>query len=345
MLDFDTLYNALLHRDSAFEGLFIAGIKTTGIFCRPTCPARKPKPENVEFFPSVQEALQQGYRPCKLCRPLEYAGAVPDWLRPLFTVMENNNAPRLKDSDLESLGLNPNRARRWFKKHYGMTLQAYQRALRLGQAANHINEGDKVIEAAFDSGYESLSGFVESFKKATGFTPSAARDHQPVMLTRLLTPLGPMFAGATDAGLCLLEFSDQKTLESGLRRLGELLNAEFLPGPHPHLEKLSLQLEEYFAGTRRDFDLPLLQPGTPFQQKVWAALRSIPYGSTFSYKEEADLLGLPQAVRAVAHANGMNRIAIVVPCHRVIGGDGKLTGYAGGLERKQYLLDLEARYK
>jgi len=160
-------------------------------------------------------------------------------------------------------------------------------------------------------------------------------------LTRILTPLGPMLAGVTDEGVCLLEFMDRRMLETQLRRLGKLLRAEFTPGSHEHLDALNRQVEEYFAGARREFSLPLVLSGTAFQEKVWKELLTIPYGATRSYEEQARRIGKPRAVRAVGRANGDNRIAIIVPCHRVVGKDGKLTGYGGGLWRKQYLLDLE----
>jgi AraC family transcriptional regulator of adaptative response/methylated-DNA-[protein]-cysteine methyltransferase len=339
--DKNTMYLALVNKDASFEGLFIAGIKTTGIFCRPTCTARKPKQENVEFFSSAREALQQGYRPCKICDPLGYKGEIPDWLKQLMNEIHSSPGIRLKDSDLKQMGIDPNRVRRWFKRHHGMTFQAYLRALRIGLAFGRIQYGEKVVEAAFESGYESLSGFTESFKKTTGFSPNQSRGRTLITVTRILTPLGPMLAGAADEGICLLEFIDRRMLETQMQRLKRRLHAEFVPGSSVHFMALNRQVEEYFAGTRKEFDLPLLLPGTPFQQKAWAVLGTIPYGTTRSYQEQAELLGIPRAVRAVAKANGDNRIAIIIPCHRVVGKNGKLTGYGGGLWRKQYLLDHE----
>jgi len=160
-------------------------------------------------------------------------------------------------------------------------------------------------------------------------------------VTRILTPLGPMLAGATDEGICLLEFIDRRMMETQLKRINGYLNAQCVPGEHPHLDTLSTQLTEYFEKKREDFDLPLTYPGTDFQKSVWEILRTIPYGTTWSYQQEAEKLGNPKAVRAVAKANGDNRIAIIIPCHRVIGKDGKLAGYGGGLWRKRWLLDHE----
>jgi AraC family transcriptional regulator of adaptative response/methylated-DNA-[protein]-cysteine methyltransferase len=340
----DVLYKALLEKDSRFEGLFVVAVKTTGIFCRPTCAARKPKPENVEFFASPREALLRGYRPCKVCAPLSAPGEVPEPLRRLLEEVHGDTTGRITDRDLKERGIDPHGVRRWFQKHHGMTFHAYCRTLRLSQAFGQIRHGEEVGHAAFGTGYESLSGFTESFKKATGFPPEECRRRGLVTVTRLLTPLGPMMAGATEEGICLLEFVDRRMIETQLARLRQRLSAEILSGSSPHFAPLNAQLAEYFSGTRRAFDLPLVLAGTPFQEKVWEGLRTIPYGTTRSYQEQAQRLGIPEAVRAVARANGDNRIAILVPCHRVIGKDGKLVGYGGGLWRKQHLLDLEREH-
>lgn len=337
----DIMYTALLEKDSTYEGIFFIGVKTTGIFCRPTCTARKPKKQNVEFYASTHEALLHGYRPCKICHPLGQKGEYPDWLKPLMDEIEAQPEIRFKDSDLHARNIDPSRVRRWFKKHHGMTFQAYLRTLRISGAFGRIKYGEKVIDTAFESGYESLSGFTDSFKKATGFSPNKSTDKDIVVTTRILTPLGPMLAGATDDGICLLEFIDRRMLETQVQRLKKVLKAEFIPGTNPHFEILNQQLEEYFEGTRQKFNVPLVTAGTEFQEKVWQALQEIPYGTTRSYKEQAERVGNPKAVRAVARANGDNRIAIIIPCHRVIGSDGGLTGYGGGLWRKRYMLDLE----
>lgn len=343
--DTETMYSALVNKDSNFEGIFIAGIKTTGIFCRPTCTARKPKLENVEFFGTVREALVNGYRPCKVCSPLDYKGKAPDWLTPLLSEINANPLIRIQSSDLRTRGLEPTRVNYWFKKHHGMTFQAYLRALRIGQAYGRIKYGEGVTETAFESGYNSLSGFTDSFKKKAGFNPGKSQEGQLIVTTRILTPLGPMLAGASEEGICLLEFVDRRMLETQIKRLNRLLKAEVVPGFSKHFDDLSTQLEEYFSGKRKVFNIPLVMAGTPFQQRVWAGLQLIPYASTRSYKEQAGIIGQPAAVRAVARANGDNRIAIIIPCHRVIGADGKLVGYGGGLWRKQYLLNHEIKHK
>jgi AraC family transcriptional regulator of adaptative response/methylated-DNA-[protein]-cysteine methyltransferase len=224
-----------------------------------------------------------------------------------------------------------------------MTFQTYLRTLRIGEAFGRIKHGDKIIDAAFESSYESLSGFGESFKNTMGVSPNKSLEISLVTITRILTPLGPMLAGATDKGICLLEFVDRRMIETQLKKLTKLLNCQFVPGNHPLLEEVQSQIQSYFAGTLKEFTIPLDVPGTEFQQKVWQVLQSIPYGTTCSYQEQAEILGSPNSVRAVANANGINRIGIIIPCHRVIGKNGKLTGYGGGLWRKKYLLDLETK--
>jgi len=336
-----TMYEALLKKDSEFEGIFFAGIKTTGIFCRPTCTARKPKKENVEYFSSAKSALHSGYRPCKVCHPMKFNGEVPGWIKIILNDVDQKQNIKLKDSDLRTRGIDPARIRRWFKKNHGMTFQSYLRLLRINNAFGRIKHGDKVVESAYEHGYESLSGFTESFKKTTGFSPSKSKYKNIITVTRILTPLGPMLAGGTDDGICLLEFVDRRMLETQIKRLKKLLKAEFVPGVNKHFDVLAKQLKEYFDGKRKQFDLPLQLPGTEFQVKVWEELMKIPCGSTRSYKEQAIALDNPKAVRAVARANGDNRIAIIIPCHRVIGSNGEPVGYGGGIWRKQYLLELE----
>ncbi len=337
----DTMYRAFLDRDSAFDGVFVTAVRTTGIFCRPTCTAKRPRRENIEFFPSTREALAAGYRPCLRCRPMEPRGAVPEWLRPILAEVERDPARRWTEQDLRDRGLDPIRVRRWFKTHHGMTFHAYQRSRRLGLALANIGHGADLTEAAYDHGYESPSAFRDAFAKVFGDAPGRSRAVTLVVTTRLTSPLGPMIAAATDEGVCLLEFSDRRMLPTQIARLQKLLNAKFAPGRNPHLARLEAELERYFAGTLREFTVPLVVPGTEFQRAVWAALQRVPSGETRSYEWLARELGRPSAVRAVGHANGDNRIGIVIPCHRIVGKDGRLVGYGGGLWRKEALLTLE----
>jgi AraC family transcriptional regulator of adaptative response/methylated-DNA-[protein]-cysteine methyltransferase len=222
-----------------------------------------------------------------------------------------------------------------------MTFHAYSRARRLGEALGRIHEGEGVARTAFDAGYDSLSGFNEAVRRFAGDAPTASKDARIVRITRIPTPLGPMVAAADDDGVCFLEFADRRALSAQIRRLNRRAPSVFVPGPNPVLERLATELEEYFAGVRHRFDVPVHPRGTAFQERVWEALREIPAGETRSYSEVARAIGRPRSVRAVARANGANPISILVPCHRVIGADGSLTGYGGGLWRKQRLLDLE----
>ncbi|HUN66023.1 MAG TPA: methylated-DNA--[protein]-cysteine S-methyltransferase [Bacteroidota bacterium] len=334
-------YRALVAKNPSFEGTFVAAVKTTGIFCRPTCRARKPKKENVEFFRTAAEAMQRGYRPCRVCHPLEKPHETPAPIRKLIREIGETPSVQLRDHHLRQRGLEPNTLRRWFLKNHGITFHAYQRMIRINTAFKKIREGDTVGAAAFDAGFESLSGFGDTFKSIFGVSPSGSRERTMVDITRIETPLGTMIAGATEKGICLLEFTDRKMLETQLKTLAHRLNATILQGNNPHFDHLKKELGGYFDGTLKKFSVPLFTPGTEFQQEVWRELRRIPYGKTRSYLEQARAVGKPEAVRAVAHANGMNRIAILIPCHRVIGADGGLTGYGGGLWRKKWLLDLE----
>lgn len=165
-----------------------------------------------------------------------------------------------------------------------------------------------------------------------------------ITTVRFESPLGELIAGATDEGVCLLEFNDRKRALTECRDIVKLLGQPLQEGEHKHLMDLMYQLNEYFTGTRKEFDLPLVTPGSDFQKAVWKELLNIPFGATRSYQEQANALGMPDAVRAVANANGMNRISIIIPCHRVIGSNGRLTGYGGGLKRKRWLLDHEKKY-
>jgi AraC family transcriptional regulator of adaptative response/methylated-DNA-[protein]-cysteine methyltransferase len=334
---------AFVSRDAGYDGVFFTGVRTTGVFCRPSCPARKPRPDNIEFFPSARDALFSGYRPCKRCRPMEPLGQVPEWLAGLLAAIEAEPTRRRTDEELRAMGLEPDRVRRWFKASHGMTFHAYARARRLGLALAEIREGANVTAAAMDHGYESLSGFNAAFRELLGSPPTSVRHAESVLVRRLATPLGPMIAGATKDGLCLLEFSDRRMLERQMRALRTRLRCHFLPGCNSILEQAAHEVQAYFAGRRQAFDVPIVMPGSDFQRRVWEQLRSIPYGARASYGEVARAIGRPSAARAVARANGDNRIAIVVPCHRVVGRNGQLTGYAGGLWRKRKLLELESR--
>jgi AraC family transcriptional regulator of adaptative response/methylated-DNA-[protein]-cysteine methyltransferase len=336
-------YRALLERDTSFVGIFYVGVKTTSVFCIASCRARKPKPENVAFFSSFKDALAHGFRPCKICRPTEHAQAMPEPVRLAVQLVEASAEEKVSDARLRENGLSPSLVRRWFNDHYGLTFQAYQRMQRVNQAYRQLKKGMSGTEAAFEAGYDSLSGFGYTFKKLMGASPESSLAQNLILMSRFTTPLGPMFVCATDKGVCLLEFTDRRMLETALKDLQRLLKARILAGENQHSRQAIMEVQAYFEGKRKQFKVPLDTPGTGFQQEVWRQLKEIPYGATSSYQQQAGKLGNSQAVRAVARANGMNRVAIIIPCHRVIGKDGSLTGYGGGLERKRWLLDLEKR--
>ena len=338
-------YQALVARDEKFVGIFYAGVKTTGIFCISTCRARKPKLENVAFYSDIKDLLRNGFRPCKICKPTENSNEPPTEVKKALELLKSSEAFKVKDWELKENGIAPEKIRRWFNKHHGMTFQAYQRMIRINQAYQSLQKGHSVTDSAFLSGYDSLSGFGYTFKKLVGETPEEGKHKAIILIDRLTTPLGPMFVCSTDKGICLLEFTDRRMLETEFEDLQKRLNAVILAGENHHIRQLKKELAEYFSGDRKEFDVALDIPSTPFRQKVWELLLEIPYGKTASYMEQAKKLGNPKAVRAVASANGHNRIAIVIPCHRVIGSDGSLTGYAGGLDRKKWLLELEGSYK
>ncbi len=272
---------AYLERDASYNGLFFLGVRTTGVFCRPTCPARKPLPKNVEYFPTTHAALGAGYRPCKRCRPLELEDQ-PAWAAEL----ERNPAARITDAELSDV-------------------------------------------------------FKQIRENGTIGTPSQSHTGECVLLSSICSPLGPLVAGATHDGVCLLEFTDRRMLEGQFAAVRKRFAAPVVPGCNEHLKTLEAELASYFAGSLRDFSVPLVYPGTEFQRRVWTQLLAIPYGETRSYEQVAIAVGDAKAVRAVGRANGLNRIAIVIPCHRVVNKSGALGGYGGGLQRKQALLDLE----
>jgi AraC family transcriptional regulator, regulatory protein of adaptative response / methylated-DNA-[protein]-cysteine methyltransferase len=335
------MQRACQEKDPSYDGIFFLAVSTTGIFCRPSCPARKPRPENVRYFESARAALFAGFRPCKRCRPLETPGQPPAWVARLLAEVEADPTRRITDADIRALGIDPARARRHFQKHHGMTFQAYSRSRRMGTALARIRQGEDLDEVVLGHGYESYSGFRDAFSRTFGKPPGQSRTTDCVLLAWLESPLGPLVAGATSTGICLLEFTDRRMFETQVDILRRRLGCGLVPGENKHLARLREELAGYFEGKRRAFGVPLVYPGSPFQVRVWDELLRIPYGQTRTYEDLAVRLGSPAAVRAVGQANGFNRIAIVIPCHRVINKSGQLGGYGGGLWRKQRLLDLE----
>ena len=242
------------------------------------------------------------------------------------------------------MGIDPSTARRQFQRYCGMSFHAYHRARRMGMALTGVREGKSMIDLQLDQGFESSSGFREAFGKVFGTAPSLAHDVDCLYAKWFETPLGPMLALANDAGLYLLEFVDRRGLEREVQALRRRLTQRVVPGEHRHLKGIGEELDAYFAGRSLTFTTPLQLTGSPFQRAVWETLRAIPPGETLAYADVAAKIGRPAAVRAVGRANGDNKLTLIVPCHRVIGADGALTGYGGGLWRKAWLLEHERAF-
>lgn len=340
-LKIDEYYEALLNRDSKYIGIFYVGVKTTSIFCISICRARKPKKENVVFYKTSTEALNNGFRPCKICCPTENSTKAPAQVIKAKNLIKDYPNEKISDDKLRKEQISPDFVRRWFKKNYGITFHAFQRMYRISNAYKELKSGKTTTETAYDLGYDSLSGFGYTYKKLLGKSPSTSQNQKIILINRLTTPLGPMFVCATDMGICLLEFTDRKKMETEFERLQKLLNSKILIGENQHIDQLKGELKEYFEGKRKSFEVKLHILGTDFQKEVWNALKKIPFGTTSTYQQQSDKINKPKAIRAVAKANGHNRISIVIPCHRIIGKNGNLTGYGGGIERKKWLIDFE----
>ncbi|MCD6055387.1 MAG: cysteine methyltransferase [Gammaproteobacteria bacterium] len=335
-------YQALLDKNTAYEGVFFVGVKTTGVFCRPACPAKKPKFINCEFFNTAQAALLASFRPCLRCRPLSPPYQVSEKVSALVEAVEKNPLKKWKNADFAALSIDSSTVRRQFKKRFGMTFVEYARARRMGIAFKQIRQGASVTEAQLNTGYESSSGFRDAFSKIMGSVPSKLSKNQQILSAAWLdTPLGSMLVISDDEALYLLEFVDRRGLEREIMVLRSRLNAGILPGDTAPIRSVSKELSAYFERKLKNFRTPLHLLGSAFQQSVWEALLAIPYGERRSYAEQAKALGKPQAYRAVANANGANRLAIIVPCHRIINSNGELGGYGGGLARKEWLLKHE----
>ncbi|WP_059041472.1 bifunctional transcriptional activator/DNA repair enzyme AdaA [Paenibacillus rubinfantis] len=337
----EAYYQALLEKKPEYEGVFYVGVKTTGVFCRPTCPARKPKFENCEFYETAKEALLASFRPCQRCRPLSHPNQVSDLVRQLVEAVEANPEKRWRDEDFRQLSIDASTARRQFKKRFGMTFVEYARARRMGLALGNIRSGRPVIDAQLSMGYESSSGFRDAFSRIMGAAPTRLEEGRVLRATWIDTPLGPMIAIADEEALYLLEFVDRRGLEREVERLRLRTKSAIIPGVTGPIRSIERELALYFEGQLTEFATPLHLLGTPFQQQVWARLRQIPPGETRSYAELAAEVGRPSAFRAVAQANGANQLALVIPCHRVINANGDLGGYGGGLSRKSWLLKHE----
>lgn len=340
--DQDALYTALIARDPAYDGFYFVGVKTTGIYCRLTCPARKPKRDNVVFFPGVIDAEQAGFRPCMRCRPLDKGRPTSGVLDDLRKRVLAEPEKRWTVHELSALGYDASTVRRAFKREYGVTFAQFARSQRLGTAVSSLSSGATVIEAQLDAGYESASGFREAITKLVGDAPARAKGQRLLTVRWMETPIGAMLAIADDAGVHLLEFSDRTALPGEIGRL-QKRHGPICFGENRILARLAAELRRYFDGSDLNFTVPVVQHGSAFENAVWSVLRQVPPGETRSYGQLARAMDRPEAARAVARANGTNQVAIIVPCHRVIGADGAMVGYGGKIWRKKWLLEHEHR--
>jgi AraC family transcriptional regulator of adaptative response/methylated-DNA-[protein]-cysteine methyltransferase len=336
-LDADTAWAAFMRRDRAWDGRVIGAVKSTGIYCKPSCPARRPKRENVEFFASGAEAKAAGYRPCLRCKPDEVGRDARAVARAVEIIEAAEEQPQLAQL-AEAVGYAPHHFQRLFTRAVGVSPAAYARATRIKRAERHLEENERVTDAIYDAGYQSPSGFYTDAKERLGMTPSAWRDGgrgETIRWTTFDSPLGEMLIAATSKGICRLTFDDS---EASLRR--QFPNATIMKddgGMRELVEGALTAIERPAAAP----ELPIDVAGTAFQEKVWRELRKIPLGETRSYAEIAAAIGAPKAVRAVGTANGDNHVCVLIPCHRVIRSDGSLGGYGGGLDRKKKLLAAE----
>ena len=341
--DPEILYEALVARDPAFEGRAYVCVKTTGVFCRLICPARKPKRENCLFFETAAACLEAGFRPCKRCKPLEAVAKADPLVARLVAALEAEPGRRWKESDLTAMGHDPSTVRRAFKRHFGITFLDMARLSRIRNGAATLAQGGRVIDAQLDAGFASGSGFRAAFARILGQSPVRFTGDEPLKADWIETPIGPMIAVADRHALHLLEFFERGILKRELAGLQKTHACGIGVGRLPPAEQIAAELGAFFAGESATFRTPLSPCGSAFTKSVWQALRRIPPGETRSYSQVAVAVGRPSAVRAVARANGANPIAIVIPCHRVIGADGSLTGYGGGLWRKQWLIEHERK--
>ena len=338
------LYQALLKRDPRFDGQTYVAVLTTGVFCRLTCPARKPKPENCTFYSTVAECIEAGFRPCKRCHPLRPNASADPSIVMLLQALEERPEHRWREGDIEKMGFDLSTVRRSFKCQYGMTFLEMARQRRLRDGFEALSDGGRVIDTQMNARFESASAFRLAFAGILGCPPGHLKPNAVMLADWVTTPLGVMIAVCSASHLHLLEFVERRALQREVAVLAKLCKGDLGVGKTPSSVQIQGELNAFFSGTSAEFKTPLAFGGTPFYRQVWEALRGIPPGTTRNYAELAKTIGRPTAMRAVARANGANPLALVVPCHRVIGTDGSLTGYGGGLWRKQRLLEIERLY-
>lgn len=348
----DLFYNALLTRDPAFDGKFYFGVLTTGVYCKPSCPCRLPLRKNIRFFKDIQSAEQAGLRPCKRCRPNSPAAEIQnaERIRQVADFIRAHSADPLPLAQLASRAhLSPFHFQRNFKAVLGVTPRQFVESCRLDTLKGQLRAASSVTNAIYDAGFGSSSRVYEKVDTHLGMTPAQyrARGHKvTISHASVDSALGRLMIGATDRGICFIQFAESDA------ELLALLTAEYpaatiQPMPkesEPHFHAWMTELHQHLAGETRDLNLPLHLRATAFQMKVWRYLQTIPYGSVQSYTEVAAALGQPKAARAVARACATNKVALLIPCHRVIRGTGDLAGYKWGLHRKRALLDQERAF-
>ncbi len=341
--DDESLYAALLARDARYDGQAFVGVSSTGVFCRLTCPARKPKRENCSFYRDVGACIHAGFRPCKRCHPLAPAAESDPAVAQLLDALNARPTYRWSETDVAEMGFDPSTVRRVFKRQFGMTFLELARRRRLTHGFSALSAGS-VIDAQLDAGFESASAFRTAFARLMGVAPGSFASDALLRADHIRTPLGDMIAVCDKRALHLLEFADRKALPTEMRRLHQYAKGNIGIGRFGIHDQIAGELAAFFGKTSATFTTPLVLHGTPFTRDVWNTLKTIQPGDTRSYSALAAQMGAQQATRAVARANGANQIAIVVPCHRVIGVDGSLTGYGGGLWRKRHLIELEKHF-
>jgi len=334
----------MMARDRSFDGRFFFGVITTGVFCRPSCPSRHPLRRNVRFFRLPVEAEQAGLRPCLRCRPLSNT-AEP--FEDLCRYIEQHSDERLDLATLAArAGLSRFHLQRTFKAAVGVTPKQYVEAHRVGKLKKELRQAKDVTEAVYEAGFGSSSRVYERADSRLGMTPKQYRkggSGVTITYAPISTTVGVAMMGATDRGICFVQFGESREeLLDSLRREYPAAKLEAVADPAPDgFREWMEALTSHLAGARPALDLPLDIRATVFQMRVWDYLRAIPYGQVQSYAEVASGIGQPSAARAVARACASNRVAVVIPCHRVIRGTGELGGYRWGVERKQALLDGE----
>lgn len=335
-------WQAVKNNDARFNGVFFTGVKSTKIYCKPSCPAKLPKRENVKFFKSIGTAEAEGFRACLRCRPhAENADPQTALVVKACEILEREDALTLENLGKE-LNVNPNHLQKIFKEIIGVSPKKYSEIKRLEKFKTELNNGKEVVDAMFEAGYGSSSRLYENVSEKLGMTPAVYKKggkDMKINWTIAKCELGKMLVAKTEKGICSVTFGDTEN------NLTQLLEKEF---PNAEIRRNDKDLKNFVVailanlqGTNKTLDLPLDLQATAFQMKVWEALRKIPYGKTVSYQDIAERLGNKKAVRAVARACASNRVAVVIPCHRVIKSDGSLSGYRWGIERKKKILENE----